>query len=261
MDYIARIMYYSGISLYFIGLIFLFLQKDKTIKKAFYGIVITALIIQTVSIVLYTIKYVTTRHGVPLDMKTQDCLFRSWGLGIILLFASKRYNTMLLSGAIIFTILLLFISAFPMPLVPDMMMCHHLSGGIAMPIAVLIYDFSVVLFAYCFGLSVAYFFKKQSDEDAGINSAESLYNRIYQCAIWGLSVFTLSQIVGSFGKLIYHGTYWAWNPIHLLFLSIWMLYAGMIHIKWVNGLSEKTLPIMGIIGFIGIIGFRVIMML
>jgi hypothetical protein len=131
-----------------------------------------------------------------------------------------------------------------------------------MPIAVLIYDFSVVLFAYCFSLSIAYFIKKrQPDGESGVNSAESIYNRINQCVIWGVSVFTLSQIVGSFGKLIYHGTYWTWNPIHLMFIAIWLFYAGMIHVKWVNGLSEKTLPVLGIIGFIGLIGFRVIVLI
>lgn len=263
MDYTVRIMYYFSMLLYLIGLIFLVIQKEKNIERSTYYIFIVALIIQLAClVVLLTIKNITIRYGIPLDIISLDCLFRSLGLGIVLLYASKKYNHVPLSISIIFAILLLFISTFPMPLISEIKICDFLIEGVALPISVLIYDLSVVIFAYCFSLSMTLFIQKpESSDDSDINSCESLYNRINNCAIWGLSIFTLSHIVGSFGVMNQHGTYWFWNPMHLFFISIWMLYAGMIHVKWVNSLSQKALPILGIIGFISVIGFRVIVAL
>lgn len=260
MDSIVRVIYYSSMLLYFVGLILLFVQKGKDIKRSLYYTFLVALIIQSVCLLLlFFIKYVTTQYWISLDLLSLDCLFRSFGLGIVLVFASKKYNHVLLSKTIIIAILLLFVSTFPMPLVSEIKICDFLAEGIALPVSLLIYDFSIVIFAYCFSLSVTFLFQKpESDDDHTPNSSESIYNRIYNCAIWGLSIFTLSHIVGSIGVLTQHGTYWFWNPMHLFFISIWMLYAGMIHVKWINNLSGKALPTLGIIGFSGLIGFRVI---
>jgi len=259
MDEIARTLFYLSISLYFIGFAHLCFQKDNTVKSTPLAILLSALAVHSLSIVLYA----TIIESVPMDMKTQDGLLRLWGVGVVLAFVSIKYRDKILAQTIIFALLLLFISAFPMQLPSKMRMPPHLSKGLALPLSVLIYDLSVVIFAYCFSLSVACWFKKQVNKsDWGcILSGKSLYGKINDCALWGLFVFTISQIVGSFGKLTQQGTYWEWNPMHLVFVSIWMLYAGMIHLKWVNGFSRRLLPALGVAGFVGIMGFRVIRML
>jgi ABC-type transport system involved in cytochrome c biogenesis permease subunit len=219
---------------------------------------VCALIAHSVSILLYAI----VRKSIPMDMMTQDVLLRSWGLGLVLIFVSQKYKERYLSQAVILASLLLFAASFPMPLPSEMKMCPHFSKGI-IPLSVLLYDISVVIFAYCFSLSILFFYRKRylsEEKDNGI-LWDSIPSKIGSSALWGVFIFTVSHVIASFGQIAQFGTYWGWNPMHLMFVSVWFLYAGMIHLQWINGFPEKASPIMGIIGFICISSFRVIWIL
>lgn len=256
MDQIARGLYHGAMLLYLYGFAWLCAAKDPIRRSRATWIFWSALAVLTVAVILYAV----VRRGIPMDVPTQDALLRSWGLGLVLVFISARYKERLLLLAVGLAMALLFVFAFPMPLPSKMRMPPFLSRGLALPLSVLIYDAAAVVFAYCFSLSVFSLFRKKPAPGHASDGAPSkpVTARIGDCALWGLFIFTVSQVTAFIGNLIHHGTYWEWNPIHLTLVSVWMLYAGMVHLRWVNSISQKTLPVAGILGFFTILGFQVI---
>jgi hypothetical protein len=256
MDEIARGLYYGAMLLYLCGFAWLCVAKDPIRRSRATGIFWCALAVLTAAVLLYAV----VRRGIPMDVPTQDALLRSWGLGLVLVFISAKYSERFLLLAVGLALALLFVFAYPMPLPSKMRMPPFLSKGLALPASVLVYDAAAVVFAYCFSLSVFSFFQKKPPEGQKSESAssKSVTVRIGDCALWGLFLFTVSQVLASIGNLIHHGTYWEWNPIHLVLVSVWMLYAGMVHLRWVNNISHKALPMAGVLGFFAILGFQVI---
>lgn len=254
MEIFTKGIYQAGMLLYLLVWIFLFFKKQPGLGKSAIAVMGAAFGLHTATIILYSI----TMKGLPLDTPNQDALIRIWEMGILLLVVSLRYRHKLFPQAVILAILLIALAAFPMPLPSDIWMCGHFKG-VAMNVSVVIYDLSVIGFAYTFSLSAVYFGMKGSFELGGRTVTRGdIYNRIHTTTVWGLAIFVVAQIVGSVGILSQYGTYWFWCPVHVLFVAIWLFYAGMIHLKWATGFPKTLLPVCGLIGFIAILGFRLI---
>lgn len=256
MDVLARDVFYAAMFLDAICLGWLSFSKKKSDGKAEQWFFWLILAVHCASVVMYALA----RNGLPLDMRTQDALIKTCGLSVVFVYVWAKYRDRLLARAILLAQLLFFASAFPMPLPSQLRLCAKLSAGVALPLSVVIYDLSVVVFAYCGSLSLTWFFRNRGlpTGHPAHSDAPSLYERIGNCALWGLAIFTLSQVLGSFGNLVQHGTYWDWNPFHLLFVAVWLFYAAMVHVKWVGGMSRRALPVLGITGFLAILGFKVL---
>lgn len=257
MEAFAKAMYHAGMLIYFLVWIFLFFQKRPELKKIAIAIMGCALALHSVSLILYVI----TKNGFPMDTPNQDALIRIWGMGVLLLIVSIRNRHKLFPQSILFAIFLFSLSAIPMPLPSELWMCHHFKGA-ALTVSVLVYDLAILLFAYCFSLSIIYFcLPEPSDRGGPILTRGDMYNRIHASALFGLAIFVAAQIIGSFGVLAQYGTYWYWCPVHILFVSVWLFYAGMIHLKWIGDFPKKMLPACGIVGFLAILGFRLIFLI
>ncbi len=108
-------------------------------------------------------------------------------------------------------------------------------------------DASMVAFAFCFSLSLTRLLRRGSDSDVMPNN--ELEKMLYSTALWGFILFSLVQVAGCFWALFGFGDYWLWRPMHYSGIVIWMFYATMLHVRWIPKLSQRTCPIMGIVGY------------
>ena len=241
MEEAARNLYFLSFFIYSAGLVLICFCKGSRLNSLGKKIIISAFLVHTAAFILYIILC----GYVPMHKRVQNCLPRTWGLGLVLVFILKRHKEKFVPGMVILTLLVIFVSGLPFPL-PSQMETREVFIGAAPFFWFHIYDFSFVLFA---------FFFDGSPKDSAARGF--LVKRIQNTALWGFILFTIAQLAGSVWAVIDFGDYWHWKPMHLMSVSIWMFYAGMIHLKWVKGLSYRVLPAMGTIGFAGILWWSV----
>ena len=71
----------------------------------------------------------------------------------------------------------------------------------------------------------------------------------YQSVVIGFIFLTLGIITGSVWAYSAWGSYWSWDPKETWSLITWLIYAAMLHSRFVRGWRGKRMAIMSIIGF------------
>jgi cytochrome c-type biogenesis protein CcsB len=72
---------------------------------------------------------------------------------------------------------------------------------------------------------------------------------IYQIAAMGFIFLTLGIITGSVWAHYAWGSYWSWDPKETWSLITWIVYAIMLHARFVAGWRGTRIAIMSIVGF------------
>jgi cytochrome c-type biogenesis protein CcsB len=73
---------------------------------------------------------------------------------------------------------------------------------------------------------------------------------IYQSAALGFVFLAIGIMTGSIWAHYAWGSYWSWDPKETWSLITWLIYAIMLHARYVRGWRGKRMAIMAIIGFI-----------
>ncbi len=69
----------------------------------------------------------------------------------------------------------------------------------------------------------------------------------------GFPLMTLGLLTGSlYGKQVW-GVYWSWDPRNTISLLVWVLYALMIHARWMIGWRGRKAAILTVVGVIAIL--------
>jgi cytochrome c-type biogenesis protein CcsB len=75
----------------------------------------------------------------------------------------------------------------------------------------------------------------------------------YQSVVIGFIFLTLGIITGSVWAYSAWGSYWSWDPKETWSLITWLIYAAMLHSRFVHGWKGKRMAIMSIIGFASVL--------
>jgi cytochrome c-type biogenesis protein CcsB len=78
-------------------------------------------------------------------------------------------------------------------------------------------------------------------------SLETLDDLNYRCVAWGFALFTIGIVTGSLLAKAMWGTFWSWEPVQILSVLAWLLYAGLLQTRsagW-RGRRAATLTIVG----------------
>lgn len=78
---------------------------------------------------------------------------------------------------------------------------------------------------------------------------ENLDTLIYQGTVLGFIFLTIGIITGSVWAHYAWGSYWSWDPKETWSLITWIIYAIMLHARFVRGWRGKPMAIMAVIGF------------
>lgn len=73
---------------------------------------------------------------------------------------------------------------------------------------------------------------------------------IYQSAALGFVFLAIGILTGSIWAHYAWGSYWSWDPKETWSLITWLVYAIMLHARYVRGWRGKCMAVMAIIGFI-----------
>lgn len=64
-----------------------------------------------------------------------------------------------------------------------------------------------------------------------------------KCITYGFPLLTLGIITGAIGAQKVWGTYWSWDPKQVWSFIIWLLYAGLLHTRFVTGWRGQRIAI------------------
>lgn len=249
MEVVVRNLYYFSMCLYALAALMLILKRGDGIAGSVRIILITGFVFHTISVV----SYIALCGYIPMHARTQNCLPRTWGMAMIMIFVLPKLKERLLLGNIILGILILCMVGLPLPLAKEM----GVREGFLAPAPFFwfhLYDVAVVIFTYCFSLSFTLLLRRKNS--SGLDQCR-LQTKIPSTALWGFVFFTFAQIAGSIWAIKDFGDYWHWRPMHLISVAVWMFYAGMIHVRWIPGMSHRTAALMGVTGFSGIMWWTV----
>jgi len=103
-------------------------------------------------------------------------------------------------------------------------------------------------FAVSAALSLMYLVTKQ-ENDPKSKRALLLDELIYQTVVVGFILLTAGIVTGSIWANSAWGTYWSWDPKETWSLITWLVYAAMLHSRYMRGWQGRRLAWFSLIGF------------
>ncbi len=73
---------------------------------------------------------------------------------------------------------------------------------------------------------------------------------IYQSVVLGFVFLAIGIMTGSIWAHYAWGSYWSWDPKETWSLVTWLVYAIMLHSRYIRGWRERPMAVMAVIGFI-----------
>ncbi len=80
-------------------------------------------------------------------------------------------------------------------------------------------------------------------------SLETLDDLSYRCVVWGFALFTIGIVTGAVLSKVAWGTFWSWEPVQILSVLAWLLYALLLQSRAVGwrGRRAATLTLAGFV--------------
>ncbi|MBU4278327.1 MAG: c-type cytochrome biogenesis protein CcsB [Proteobacteria bacterium] len=76
-----------------------------------------------------------------------------------------------------------------------------------------------------------------------------LDNLIYQTVVVGFILLTAGIVTGSIWANSAWGTYWSWDPKETWSLITWLVYASLLHSRFMRGWQGKRMAVFSLVGF------------
>ena len=243
MELLAHHLFYVSMGLYGLAALLLLLSRRGPDDGLVRMIIVAAFVAHSISMVVYT----AILGYIPLHKRFQNFLPRTWGLALVVMFTLPRLRDSLLTAIMLAGILFIALAGGPLRLPSEMGTPAFFLIKPAPMMWFYLKDASIVAFAFCFSLSLTWLLRRGRDSDVMPNS--KLKQMMYSAALWGFVLFSASQVAGCFWALFDFGDYWSWRPMKYSSIVIWMFYVAMLHAPWIPKLSQRTVPIMGIVGY------------
>ncbi len=227
---------------------------NMVIKKApFFGTAASvalwlALIAHTASIVLRWLASYELGYGhAPFSNLFESLVFFGWTLALIYLIIELRTSYKV-------------IGAFAVPLAFfAMLYALKLDPAIKPLLPALKSNWLIAHVITCFlgyagfgvsaALSVMYLVTGQEHNPEG-RRALVLDELIYQTVVVGFILLTAGIVTGSIWANSAWGTYWSWDPKETWSLITWLVYAALLHSRFMRGWQGRRIAIFSLVGFI-----------
>ena len=221
------------------------------------------LLAQTVALILrWVASYEMGIGHAPLTNLYESLIFFAWA--IVALYLTIEWRTKNRSlGAFVVPVAFLcmaFASLSPginsriQPLIPALQ-----SNWLTSHVLTCFLGYAAFTVAFALGLMVLL---KARDGNPGegvprflrlIPDMDSLDELIYQSTVLGFVFLTIGIMTGSVWAHYAWGSYWSWDPKETWSLITWLVYAIMLHSRYVRGWRGKRMAVMAIIGFISVL--------
>ncbi|MFB3924987.1 MAG: c-type cytochrome biogenesis protein CcsB [Syntrophales bacterium] len=114
-------------------------------------------------------------------------------------------------------------------------------------------------FAVAFGFGILYLMKDKKGKDVpgrflgSLPDPETLDEWIYQSVFFGFVIFSVGIITGSVWAQYAWGSYWSWDPKETWSLITWLVYAALLHSRFVREWRGRRMAFMAIAGFAAVL--------
>jgi cytochrome c-type biogenesis protein CcsB len=222
---------------------------------------LAGLIAQTAGILLRWFESYKMGIGhAPLSNLYESLIFFAWTIVLLYLIVEWRIKSRNIGAFVIpFAFLSMGFASFSpnvstriQPLIPALQSNWLISHVITC-------FFGYAAFAIACGLAFMYLLKGlQKGKDSGpflrfLPRREILDELTYHSVVIGFIFLTLGIITGSVWAYSAWGSYWSWDPKETWSLITWLIYAAMLHSRFLRGWKGKRMAIMSIIGFFSVL--------
>ena len=109
-------------------------------------------------------------------------------------------------------------------------------------------------FAMAFGLSLMYLIRPKDSNQSGkliskIPDTKVIDELTYQMVMFGFIFLSAGIITGAVWANSAWGRYWGWDPKEIWSLITWLVYATLLHARFMRGWRGKRVAVFSIIGF------------
>jgi cytochrome c-type biogenesis protein CcsB len=196
----------------------------------------------------------------PLSNLYESLIFFSWTIVLLYLIVEWRIKSRNIGAFVVpFAFLAMAFASFSphvnsriQPLIPALQSNWLISHVITC-------FFGYAAFAIACGLGFMYLLKGlEKGQSSGpflrfLPRREILDELTYHSVVIGFIFLTLGVITGSVWAYSAWGSYWSWDPKETWSLITWLIYAAMLHSRFLRGWKGKRMAIMSIIGFASVL--------
>jgi len=222
---------------------------------------LAGLIAQTAGLILRWFESYKMGIGhAPLSNLYESLIFFAWTIVLLYLIVEWRIKSRTIGAFVIpFAFLSMAFASFSpnmntriQPLIPALQSNWLISHVITC-------FFGYAAFAIACGLGFMYLLKGlEKGESSGpflrfLPRREILDELTYHSVVIGFIFLTLGIITGSVWAYSAWGSYWSWDPKETWSLITWLVYAAMLHSRFLRGWKGKRMAIMSIIGFASVL--------
>ena len=256
--------------IYFVSFIFYLFRT--IIRKAFWGRLATitawlGLTIQTAALLWrWKASYDLGIGHIPLTNLYESMIFFAWAVVFLYLFL-HRHDIQKTIGTFVMPVAFLamaYASIAPgmnatiQPLIPALQ-----SNWLTSHVVSCFLGYAG--FSMAFGCGLIFFLKKivtdnpeaTAEATGGLTrrlpSFNTLDSLIYQSTALGFVLLTLGILTGSVWAHYAWGSYWNWDPKETWSLITWIIYAILLHGRYMRGWRGQKIAVMTIIGFASVL--------
>jgi cytochrome c-type biogenesis protein CcsB len=252
--------------IYFISFVFYLFRM--IVKKEFWGYAASTLAwaglsAQTLALIIrWKTSYNLGFGHAPLTNLYESLIFFSWSIMILYLSIEWRIKNRMLGAFVVPAAFLLmaYASIAPgvnnkiEPLIPALQ-----SNWLTTHVLTCFMGYAA--FTVAFGCGLLYLWKSSKDKNIENNSSlagnlpslDMLDMLIYQSTALGFVFLAMGIMTGSIWAHYAWGSYWSWDPKEIWSLITWLIYAIMLHARYVRGWRGKRMAIMAIAGFVSVL--------
>lgn len=228
------------------------------------GVAFAGLAAQSVALLLrWKTSYELGIGHAPLANFYESLIFFAWSLVLLYLLVERRLKTRALGVFVmpIAFLLMAYASLAPgvnesiEPLIPALQ-----SNWLTTHVLTCFMGYAAFTVAFGCGLLYLWTEKKETREtnpashpkenSSVLNTLDVL---IYQSTSLGFIFLAMGIITGSVWAHYAWGSYWSWDPKEIWSLITWLIYAIMLHARFVRGWRGRRMAMMTIVGFVSVL--------
>ncbi len=253
--------------IYFVSFVFYLFRM--ILKKKFWGyaasfLALTGIIAHTLALILrWKASYNLGFGHAPITNLYESLIFFAWSIMILYMSIEWRIKSKII-GAFVVPIAFLIMAYASIapginnsiePLIPALQ-----SNWLTTHVLTCFMGYAA--FTVAFGCGLLYLWKdrkydKVNEYDSGmartLPSLDMLEVLIYQSTALGFIFLAMGIMTGSVWAHYAWGSYWSWDPKEIWSLITWLIYAIMLHARYVHGWRGKRMAIMAIAGFVSVL--------
>jgi cytochrome c-type biogenesis protein CcsB len=235
------------------------------LKKEFWGYAATLVawagfLAHTLALILrWSASYDLGFGHAPLTNLYESLIFFAWSIMILYLLIELRIKSKIL-GAFIVPVAFLIMAYASIapgvnnsiePLIPALQ-----SNWLTTHVLTCFMGYAA--FTVAFGSGLLYLLMEIKEGNKNKNASHSTGKSpalnmmdilIYQSTSLGFIFLAMGIVTGSVWAHYAWGSYWSWDPKEIWSLITWLIYAIMLHARYVRGWRGKRMAVMAIVGF------------